>query len=246
MLSRVSNFASWRLLAGHGTDPLVVRRAREPDGERPHEFTACLGRLYDFTPDQLSEWERRPLIVRALYGESTDCDVDPIIASGCTTTNTQDDTSIGRIEVGRSCRPAERLAGRPRRLRWRRSTRSAGLQDDFWQVNAYNKVYYYGFPWDATPAHALRAGRRHFLASDIPFSEQRDQAAARARHLEPALPRSRPSTSTSATCSNRAPCAKPTSASACRTAPAFSARAQLFGSVNGGSNYIYGYVEMGF
>ena len=24
-----------------------------------------------------------------------------------------------------------------------------GVQPDFWQINAYIKAYYYGFPWDA-------------------------------------------------------------------------------------------------
>ena len=66
------------------------------DGLQPQ---AMLGLLYTFKPDQPSEWDRKPLIVRLGYGQSTDCDLMPILA-GCTDVNTQDDTSIVLIDVG--------------------------------------------------------------------------------------------------------------------------------------------------
>ncbi len=139
-----------------------------------------------------------------------------------------------RPTAGRSTSPASSACC----ATWRRATRTTSGR-----CKAYFKAYYYGFPWREA-AHARRLRRRHRLRRAHPGDRRRAT-----RRCAAATPPSccstwiRRSTCTSATCSRRNPCAKPTSASASRTARACSARRELFNNVDGGSNYIYAFVE---
>jgi outer membrane protein len=116
------------------------------------------------------------LLVRFYHGASSDCDLAVIVTLQCTTTHTQDKTSVWAFEIGE--RLVERLNGWPVDMAafvglLRHEER--GLQPDFWQVNAYLKGYYYGFPWRARLRTRLGFGTGISYASRAPFMEVRDQ-----------------------------------------------------------------------
>src|SRR5256886_16716927 len=60
-----------------------------------------LGLMYDISPDHQAWPEHAPLIARAYYGASSDCNVTHIMRLVCTSTHTRDQTSIAALEVGR-------------------------------------------------------------------------------------------------------------------------------------------------
>ena len=142
------------------------------------ENAATLGFMYDFSPN-MRRWEpeSKPLIVRALWGASSDCDVKQIATARCTTHHTVDATDIWGIDVGRSLirepngHPVEisGFLGIQRHL-------ERGNQGDFWEYKAYFKAYYWGFPWDRWLRTRFGIGAGLSYAEEIPFSESRDQA----------------------------------------------------------------------
>lgn len=238
---------SWQLLGGLGLTQWSSGVSDSPvvdSGTQPH---AMVGLLYSFKPDQASEWERRPLILRLGYGQSTDCDLMPILA-GCTDVNTQDDTSIVQIDVGQVL--VKRVNGWPLDLAGFIGLvkhQERGLQEDFWQINAYFKPYYYFGPWwRDTLRTRMGFGAGIAYASRIPFGEQRDQAL-RGRdtsklllYLDPTLDinigdlfkvRELRETYLGIGASHRS---------------GIFGSSRLFNSVNGGSNYLYAFIETGF
>ena len=122
-----------------------------------------------------------------------------------------------------------------------------GLQPDSWQINAYYKLYYYFGPWwRDTLRTRFGLGGGISYASRVPFSEQRDQdlrgrdTSKLLLYLDPTIDinigdlfKSRPLRETYV------------GIGASHRSGIFGS-ARLFNSVNGGSNYIYGFVETGF
>ena len=238
----------WQVLAGAGVTRWSSGVSDSPVVDNGTQFYGMLGLMYGFKPDQASEWDRRPLIARLTYGQSTDCDLLPILGWGCTTVNTQDETSIWALDVGQvlvkrvNDWPLD-IAGFIGLLRHQ----ERGLQEDFWQINAYLKPYYYFGPWWREWLRTrFGFGAGISYASRIPFTEQRDQAL-RGRdtsklllYLDPTIDinvgdvfRSRPLRETylGIGVSHRS---------------GIFGSARLFNSVDGGSNYIYGFIETGF
>jgi outer membrane protein len=88
-----------------------------------------------------------------------------------------DETDIWGIDVGRSLirepngHPVEisGFLGIQRHL-------ERGNQGDFWEYKAYLKAYYWGFPWDRWLRTRLGIGVGLSYTEEIPFSESRDQA----------------------------------------------------------------------
>jgi outer membrane protein len=240
--------ARWQVLAGAGVTRWSSGGAGSPvveGGTQPHFM---LGLMYGFTPDQARELDRRPLIVRLGYGQSTDCDLIEILPLQCTTTNTQDDTSIVKFDFGQVL--VHRLNGWPLDIAGfigfvKHLER--GLQDDFWQVNGYFKPIYNFGPWfndRLRPRIGFGAGISY--ASRIPFMEQRDQAV-RGRdtsklllYLDPTIDlsvgnlfgvRELRETFVGLGVSHRS---------------GVFGSSRLFNSVDGGSNYIYAFIETTF
>jgi MipA family protein len=176
-----------------------------------------VGFLYDFSPKQ-KRWapESRPLIVKALFGQSSDCDVLQISRLSCTTRHTVDNTDIAALHVGRKL--IERAGGWPVDV--------AGFigvqrhmekiyQEDFTSVMAFFKVYWYGFGWE-------RAGTRGWdSAPGFPTPSRSARWSSTTRAAAAAATGS--SSITSIRASTYAWRAILTSAWACRTAPARSA-----------------------
>ena len=234
----------WRLLGGVSAKHWSSGVRASPIVENRTQLAGQLGLAYDFSPSHDAWPESRPLIVKALYGKATDCDVAQVMLLKCTSTNTVDQTRITSIELGRPF--IERLNGWPLDFvgyvgLLRHNER--GLQDDSWQANAYMKAYYYGFPWSERVRTRLGMGVGVSYAERVPYVEMRDQLA-RGRsssrllnYLDPSVDislgdlvgvKSMSETYVGLGVSHRS---------------GIFGTSRLLGNVNGGSNYIYSYVE---
>jgi outer membrane protein len=238
----------WQVLAGAGVTRWSSGVADSPVVDDATQPYLMLGLMYGFTPDQANELDRRPLIVRLGYGQSSDCDLMEIVSLQCTTVNTQDDTSIIVTDFGQVL--VRRLNGWPLDIQGfigfvKHLER--GIQEDFWQVQGYFKPIYSFGPWlndRLRPRIGFGAGISY--ASRIPFTEQRDQAV-RGRdtsklllYLDPTIDvsvgnlfgvRELRETFVGLGVSHRS---------------GIFGSSRLFNSVDGGSNYIYTFIETNF
>ena len=221
--------------AGVGASPVVDSRL---------QWQAMLGVGWNLTPEK-KEWVASPpLLVRGYYGGSTDCNLINIIEGGCATVWTKDHTSIAGFELGRPL--IERMNG------WRFDVNAwvgvqrhfeDGNQPDFWSVRAYFKPVYYGFPWDSKVRTRVGLGLGVSWAARIPFSEQRDLESKNSntskllQTFDPTIDASLGDlvgrkdwhdTYVGFGVSHRS---------------GIFGAARLYGNVNGGSNYIYMYLE---
>src|SRR6185503_11839 len=145
--------------------------------QRP-ETAAMLGFMYDFTPNiRRFQPEPKPVIVRFIYGNSSDCDVGRIVQSKCTSRHTVDETDIWGVDLGRPLivqpngKPVSiaGFIGAQRHL-------ERGNQRDFWSYKAYLKAYWWGFPWDKYLRTRFGIGAGLSYAEQVPIMEERDQA----------------------------------------------------------------------
>ncbi len=234
----------WRLIGGVSAKRLSSGVRASPIVEDRTQLAGLLGLAYDFSPDHDAWPEGRPLIVKVLHGKSTDCDVAKIMLLQCFSTGTVDQTRVTSIELGRPF--IERLNGWPLDFVGYLGIlhhNERGLQEDSWQLNAYMKAYYYGFPWSERVRTRLGFGAGISYAQRVPFVEMRDQLA-RGRsssrllnYLDPSIDislgdlmgaRSMRDTYLGLGVSHRS---------------GIFGTSRLLGNVNGGSNYIYSYVE---
>jgi MipA family protein len=249
VLATVRLAERWQLLGGVGATRWASAVRGSPIAEdnalSPY---AMIGLVYGFAPDRPREWERRPLIVRLGYGQSSDCDLLPILGWQCSSINTQDDTSTVQLDVGQIL--ARKVAGWPLDIAGFVGIvkhEERGLQEDFWQINGYFKAYYYFGPWWRERLRTrFGFGAGISYASRIPFTEQRDQALRQRDtsklllYLDPTIDinvgdllrmRELRETYAGIGVSHRS---------------GIFAASRLFNSVSGGSNYIYAFVETGF
>ena len=234
----------WRLIGGVSAKRLSADVRASPIVENRTQLAGMLGMAYDFSPDHDAWPEGRPLIVKALYGKSTDCDVAKVMLLGCFSTNTVDQTRVASIELGRPF--IERLNGWPLDFVGYVGVlhhNERGLQDNSWQLNAYMKGYYYGFPWSGRVRTRLGFGVGISYAEHVPFVELRDQVARERsssrllNYLDPSIDislgdligvKSMRETYVGLGVSHRS---------------GIFGTSRLLGNVNGGSNYIYSYIE---
>ena len=237
----------WRLLAGWSAMRLPGTVARSPIVEHRTVHSLSLGAMYDLSPEVDAWPEHRPLIVRLFYGNSSGCDVVPIATLRCTSTHTEDKTDVAGFELGRPF--IDRLNGWPLDLAGFVGFirhREDGLQPDFWQINAYLKAYFYGFPWDARLRTRLGLGVGLSYAERVPLAEQRSQAR-RARRTSKLLQTLDPTVDFSLGDLLLVKQLRETylGMGVSHRSGIFGT-AQLLGNVDGGSNYIYAYVESSF
>ena len=244
-------YGTWRVW---GNWSLVgqVTTARRSDGVRQSPIVEdkwdtgfMIGLLYDFS-EPIKQWqpESKPLIVRTYFGLSSDCDMLQIQRFSCTTTQTLDNTAVWAVELGRSWIrepngwPIEVVGflGALRHL-------EKGFQPDFWQFQAYIKGYYWGFPWDKYVRTRFGFGTGLAYAEYVPLMEQRDQALRDRgtwkilNYFDPTIDvrigdvigqRQWKDTFAGVGVSHRS---------------GMFGKSQFFGDVNGGSNYIYFFLE---
>ena len=208
---------------------------------------AFAGLMYDFSP-QTRQWPQgRPTVARVFYGPSSECDMLQIIRLNCTKTHTQDETSVAGYEIGRPL--VQRLNGWPLDVSVMVGLvrhKERGLQPDFWQVNGYLKAHYYGLPWSHRVNTRLGFGAGLSYARRVPFVEARDQAV-RGRDTSRLLNYMDPTIDVSLgdLVGSRRLRDTFVGLGVSHRSGIFGS-SQLLGNVNGGSNYIYSYIEASF
>ena len=200
--------------------------------------------MYDFSPEHAIWPDNNPLIVKVMYGKSTDCNLISVMEFSCASTRTADQTRVSAIEVGRPF--VERLNGWPLDFVGYLGLlhhHERGLQQDFWQMDAYMKAFYYGFPWCDRVRTRAGFGLGVSYAQKVPFVEQRDQTL-RGRNASKLLNYLDPSIDVSVGDLIGIRTLRETyfGFGASHRSGIFGT-SQLLGNANGGSNYHYSYIE---
>ena len=168
----------WSLVFGYVVSRLPSSISGSPIVDGKTQWQAMLGIAWNLTPER-KEWvQSGPLIVRGYYGLSSDCNVGHVMQLRCFSVQTKDDTSLAGLEIGRPL--VERAGGLPINVDGFIGAQrhlEDGNQRDFWSFRAYFKPYFYGFPWDARVRTRIGLGVGASWAERIPFSEQRDLGA---------------------------------------------------------------------
>jgi outer membrane protein len=237
----------WQAIAGVELTRVSKGIADSPAVENGLYPSFTLGLQYAFTPQAAPPGSRKPLIVRAYKGASSDCDMMQIVLLRCTTTHTQDPTDVAALEIGQ--RLVERLNG------WDVDIfgfvgllqhQEKDLQPDFWQLQAYFKINWYGFPWSERVRTRIGYGTGIAYAGAIPFTEQRDQAL-RGRDTSKLLLYADPTVDFSLGDALGVRSLKETflGIGVSHRSGIFG-YSKLFNNTDGGSNYIYAFVESSF
>ena len=242
----------WRLLAGVSATVLGSSVKNSPIVQKKVLPSAYLGAAYDFgspkgSRDTSQGGGGTPTYVKLLYGKATEdgCHLARIITARCLSTAKVDATSIAGIQVGKPF--IEKLNGWPLDIAGyvgvtRHNER--GLQANGLQLDVFMKGFYYGFPWSERFKTRLGLGMGLSAAQRVPYAEvisKKDEPTSRLlQYLDPTIDvsvgdlvgvRSLKNTFIGIGVSHRS--------------GVFSA-SRLLGNANGGSNYIYTYVESAF
>jgi len=236
---------NWRLLGGIAGTRWSSGVRGSPIVNDRVQLAGTLGFLYDFDPEHQAWPDGRRLIVKAMHGKSTDCNLVPVMRLSCTSTQTTDNTGLTGLELGRPF--VERLNGWPLDFvgyigAIRHQER--GLQSDFWEGVAFMKAYYYGFPWSDHVRTRIGFGAGLSYTQKVPFVEVRDQAR-RGRNTSKLLNYLDPSIDISLgdIFGSKRWSGTYFGFGASHRSGIFGT-SEIFGNVNGGSNYIYSYVEV--
>jgi len=234
----------WHLLAGISATYWASEVRNSPIVDvRALQLAGFAGFAYEFEPSPPRSWESgKPLYVKILYGRSSTCNLLPIMEFRCGTISTDEKTSIAAIDVGVPFfenPDSWSFAGYVGLLRHN----ERDLQPDFWQVNAYMKVFYWGFPWSKSVRTRVGFGAGLSYAQAIPFAEAQSQAE-RGRNTSKLLQYLDPTIDVSVGDLFGSKKLHETyfGLGVSHRSGIFG-MAQLFDNVNGGSNYIYTYIE---
>jgi len=231
---------SWSLLGGVTATRRSSQISGSPVAQGSVQSELFVGFMYDFSPKQ-DRWApaAKPIIVKLLYCQSSDCDVLQIVRFSCTSRHTVDNTDIAAVHIGQKL--VERAGGYPVDLAGFIGVQrhlEKSFQDDFTTVMAFFKAYWYGFPWDKYVRTRIGIGSGLSYAEQIPLMEQRDQAKhdrgtwKLLNYLDPSIDFG---------------IARDTyiGLGVSHRSGAFG-KSQFFGNVSGGSNYIYASIETTF
>ena len=238
--------AHWHLLAGLAATRWADSVRDSPIASGGVQGAATLGLLYEHSPTSAAWSKTPPLWLKVYYGEASECDVLQIVLLRCVSTRTPEQQRVTSIEIGRTL--IERLYG------WNMDIAAyvgllrheeKGFQPDHWQVNAYFKSFWYGFPWRDRVLTRIGIGSGLSYAGRVPWMEVRDQQRRGelvnklVTYLDPTIDfslgdligsRSLKRTFVGLGVSHRS---------------GIFGLSRLLGNVDGGSNYIYAYVEVG-
>jgi len=237
--------ARWHFLAGVSSTLWTGGVRRSPIVEDRVQLTAFGGLAYEFTPTPVKDdRDRVPLTFKVLHGRSSNCNLLPIMELRCRSIGTDDRTSVDSFEIGRPF--IESPNGWPVAIAWyggllRHEER--GLQPDFLQVNLYLKAFYWGFPWSERVRTRIGFGGGISYAQSVPFVEARDQTA-RGRNTSKLLQYLDPTVDFSVGDLFGSRDLRETyfGLGVSHRSGMFG-MAQIFDNVNGGSNFIYTYLE---
>lgn len=234
----------WRLIGGVTARRLSSGVRESPIVEDRTQLAGLLGVAYDFSPEHDAWPEGRPLLVKVLHGKSTDCSFSKVMLLNCLSIDTVDQTRVTALELGRPF--IEHLNGWPLDFVGYVGVLhhdERALQEDSWQLNAYMKGYYYGFPWSERVRTRVGLGAGVSYAGRVPFVEVRDQLA-RGRNNSKLLNYLDLSVDMSLGDLIGAKSMRDTylGLGVSHRSGIFGT-SRLLGNVNGGSNYFYSYVE---
>jgi outer membrane protein len=237
---------TWLLLGGVSATQWSGSVRASPIVANRLQAAATLGLLYEHSPAPAAWSASRPLWVKLYRGKASECDVLQVVLLNCTSTRTPEETRVTSVEFGRTL--IERLNG------WNMDIAGYigllhhdenGFQPNHWQVNAYFKSYWYGFPWRDRVKTRIGIGSGLSYAERVPTIEARDQARRGENthklitYLDPTIDfslgdligsRRLRNTFVGLGVSHRS---------------GIFGLSRLLGNVDGGSNYIYTYVEFG-
>jgi MipA family protein len=236
---------TWHFFAGVSATRWAGGVRRSPIVEDRVQLAAYGGLAYEFTPTPVkSARDGTPLTFKVLHGRSSRCNLLPIMELRCRSISTDDRTSVDSFEVGRPF--IESPHGWPVMIAWYAGLlrhEERGLQPDFWQLNGYLKAFYWGFPWSGRVRTRIGFGGGLSYAQRVPFVEARDQAS-RNRNTSKLLQYVDPTIDVSVGDLFGSKGLRETyfGLGASHRSGIFG-MAQIFDNVNGGSNFIYSYVE---
>ena len=234
----------WRLLAGVSATRWSKGVRGSPIVSDNGERALMLGLMYDFSPEHKPWPERKPLLVRAYAGRATECDVAKVVRLRCTSTQTRDETRVASLEIGRTF--LERLHDWPFDIVGYVGVLrhdEKGVQPNSWQLNAYLKGLWYGFPWSDRVMTRIGLGVGLSYAHRIPLLEVRDQEK-NGRNTSRLLNYGDPTIDVSVGDLLGVASLKRTFVGLGVThRSGIFGTSQLLGNVSGGSNYIYTYLE---
>ncbi len=211
------------------------------------QWGALLGAAYDFGNGQV-RWDEptSPTYVKVFYGrDSADgCHMVKIMTFSCTDLNDVDPTDIWGVHVGRPF--VSELNGWPLDLVGYVGVLrhdEKGHQPDAWQIDAYMKAFYYGFPWSHRVKTRIGFGFGLSYAERVPYAEVQSQAR-RERNTSKLLNYLDPSIDISLgdIFGSRRWHDLYLGVGISHRSGIFGS-SQMLGTVDGGSNYIYAYLE---
>ena len=234
----------WRLLAGAGVTWLDSDVRRSPIVEDKLQPSAMVGAAYDFGSHKPYSEPGLPMHLKLYGGRASECNFLPAATFRCGSTRTPDDTRIWGVDYGRPL--VEQVNGWPLDFVAYLGVQAhdeRGKAPDALQLNAQIKAYYYGFPWSGAVRTRVGFGAGFSMAQRVPLVEQEDQAR-RGRETSRFLNYLDPSLDISVGDLVGSKRLKETyvGIGISHRSGIFGA-SQILGNINGGSNYLYGYVE---
>lgn len=235
----------WRLLGGVSATYLAGSIQNSPIVQRRVLPAVYVGAAYDFGGHK-REWaeENTPTYFKALYGRSSEpsCHLAKIITARCASFDNVNPTSIAGIQVGKPF--INQLNGWPLDFAGyvgvtRHNDR--GLQSNGMQVDLFMKAIYSGFPWSSRVKTRLGLGVGLSAAQRVPYTEVSSQAGKTTSRLLNYLD-STIDISLGDLFGYRPLKETYFGFGASHRSGIFGA-SRLLGNVNGGSNYIYTYIE---
>ena len=237
----------WRLLAGVSATVLDSKLKDSPIVQKRVLPGVYVGAVYDFGGHE-REWARdsSPTWFKLLYGKATDdgCHLIKVLTAQCLSTATVNPTSISAIQVGKPF--LQNVNGWPLDFvgyAGLTSHNDRGLQANGLQLDLFMKAFYSGFPWSERVKTRLGMGVGVSLAQRVPYIEASSQAASgkpasrMLLYLDPTI-----DVSLGDLLGSRALKETYIGFGVSHRSGIFGA-SRLLGNVNGGSNYIYTYVE---
>jgi outer membrane protein len=240
----------WSLIGGAYVTRLSSEIRDSPVVDDDLQWGVMAGAAYDFGNGQV-RWDEdaAPTYVKVFYGRDTGdgCHLVRIMTLQCVSLNDEDPTDIWGVHVGRPF--VSRLNGWPLDIIGYVGVLrhdEKGRQPDGWQLDAYMKGFWYGFPWSHRVTTRVGFGIGVSYAERVPYSEVVTQAA-RERNTSKLLNYLEPSIDVSLgdLFGNRRWHDVYFGFAVSHRSGIF-ASSQLLGTVDGGSNYLYAYLEAAF
>ncbi len=234
----------WRLLGGAGVTWLDAGVRASPLVNGKPQVGALVGAAYDFGSHADYANPALPLHVKLYGGRATDCNLLPAMTLRCASTRTEDDTRIWGADLGRTL--VARVNGWPLDfVGWVGvlAHDERGVQANGLQLDAQIKAYWYGLPWQQHVGTRLGFGAGFSLAQRVPLTEVRDQArrgrdtSRLLNYLDPSLDVNLGDLTGAKRWNDSF-----IGVGVSHRSGIFGS-SQILGNINGGSNYLYGYLE---